>query len=83
MSSCHAAGEYISVYSQKDSQEADMAKEEAAQRHVRPVLLLQSSDLQSTADRASPKRLRCCSRCTIVGFARSSFCMAVVPGSWH
>ena len=31
-----AAGEYISVYSQKDSQEADMAKEKAAQQHVRP-----------------------------------------------
>lgn len=29
-----AAGEYISVYSQKDSQEADMEKERRAQEHV-------------------------------------------------
>jgi len=30
-----AAGEYISVYSQKDAEESDIAKEQAAQAHVR------------------------------------------------
>ena len=33
-----AAGEYISVYSQRDAEEADIAKEQAAQEHVRPEL---------------------------------------------
>lgn len=36
-----AAGEYISVFSQKDSQDADIAKERAAQEHVRPLSPLQ------------------------------------------
>ena len=30
-----AAGEFISVYSQKDAEESDIAKERAAQEHVR------------------------------------------------
>ena len=34
-----AAGEYISVYSQKDAEESDIAKERAAQAHVRLRLL--------------------------------------------
>ena len=33
-----AAGEFISVYSQKDAEESDIAKERAAQAHVRPRL---------------------------------------------
>ncbi len=37
-----AAGEFISVYSQKDAEESDIAKERAAQEHVRLQSLLQA-----------------------------------------
>jgi hypothetical protein len=40
-----AAGEYISVYSQKDSQDADIAKERAAQEHVHSLHMTQTSQI--------------------------------------
>jgi VIT1/CCC1 family predicted Fe2+/Mn2+ transporter len=53
-----AAGEYISVYSQKDSQEADMAKERQAQEHGPQMRQYELEELAKIyEDRGLPKEL--------------------------
>lgn len=53
-----AAGEYISVYSQKDSQDADIAKERAAQEHGPQMRLYELNELAGIyEERGLPKDL--------------------------
>lgn len=53
-----AAGEYISVYSQKDSQDADIAKERQAQEHGPQMRLFELKELASIYEgRGLPKDL--------------------------